>query len=127
MWSLFPFSLYPLSPIYEVAAREKHALEGHLRDWRHRTMDSERAMTHVQEAFLELDDSCAVYRGDNLDMLLDLEPRPRKAFLIRRHRLSKLTLEREITKDDVAAFLAAPLSMVESGEFQHEKESVGVR
>jgi anaerobic magnesium-protoporphyrin IX monomethyl ester cyclase len=127
MWSLFPFCLYPLSPIYEIASRKKYGLEGHLRDWRHRTMDAEQAMTHVREAFMELDDSCAVYRGDNLNMLLDLGPRARKAFLIQRHRLSKLTLDREITKDDVAAFLAGPLSMLKSGAFSIEKESVAVR
>lgn len=122
MWSLFPFCLYPLSPIYEIGARERYGLEGHLRTWRHGTMDSDQAMAHCREAFVELDDSCAVYRGDNLDMLFDLEPRSRKEFLVQRHRLSKLALERVITKDDVQRFLAPPLGRGEGRDKKDRQE-----
>lgn len=101
MWSLFPFSLYPLSPVYEVEERRKYGLSGYLRKWRHDTMDSARAMEHVRQAFFELEDSCPVYRGDNLDMLLDLGAKRRKEFLVQRHRLSKEALKRTLGKEEV--------------------------
>jgi len=93
-WSLFPFCLYPMSPIYERDMRQKYGLTGHLRKWRHAAMDSERAMEHVKEAFMELDNSSPVYRGDNLDMLYSLTPFERKRFLVGRHRISKAAMER---------------------------------
>jgi radical SAM superfamily enzyme YgiQ (UPF0313 family) len=100
-WSLFPFSLYPMSPIYEVKQREKYGLTGYLRDWTHDTMTSDQAMAHVRNAFMALDHSCAVYRGDNLDLLLDLSPGQRKAFLIARHRLSKSALDGPVQREEI--------------------------
>lgn len=99
-WSLFPFSLYPLSPVYEMDQREAYGLTGYLRGWNHRTMDSGRAGEHVREAFLELDNSCPVYRGDNLDILFSLPARQRKRFLVERHRLSKRTLKNGFSRKE---------------------------
>jgi len=110
-WSLFPFSLYPMSPIYEVEERKKYGLTGYLRDWKHSTMDSPRAMEHVRETFLALDNSCPVYRGDNLNILLNLTPHQRKSFLVSRHRLSKLALNRKIEKDEIIACFSKALSI----------------
>ena len=109
-WSLFPFSLYPMSPIYEVEERKKYGLTGYLRDWKHSTMDSTRAMEHVRETFFELDNSCPTYRGDNLNILLNLTPHQRKSFLVSRHRLSKAALNRKIEKDEIIAFFSKALS-----------------
>ncbi|MFH1350452.1 MAG: radical SAM protein [Pseudomonadota bacterium] len=109
-WSLFPFSLYPMSPIFELEERKKYGLSGYLRDWRHNTMDSNRAMEHVRAGFFELDNSCAVYRGDNLDMLFNLTPFQRRSFLINRHRLTKLSLKRPIEKTDVMSSFSEVLS-----------------
>jgi anaerobic magnesium-protoporphyrin IX monomethyl ester cyclase len=109
-WSLFPFSLYPMSPIYEVEERKKYGLTGYLRDWKHSTMDSTRAMEHVRATFIELDNSCPVYRGDNLSILLNLTPHQRKSFLVSRHRLSKLALKRKIEKDEIIACFSKALS-----------------
>lgn len=92
-WSLFPFCLYPMSPIYEPEMRKKYSLTGHLRKWRHASMDSERAMEHVRDAFMELDNSSPVYRGDNLDMLYSLTSLERKKFLVGRHRISRKAME----------------------------------
>ena len=102
-WSLFPFSLYPMSPIFEVEQRKKYGLTGYLRDWKHITMDSKRAMEHVSTTFLELDNSCPVYRGDNLNILLNITPRQRKNFLVSRHRLSKAALNHKIERDEIIA------------------------
>jgi radical SAM superfamily enzyme YgiQ (UPF0313 family) len=100
-WSLFPFSLYPMSPVYEVEERRRYGLSGYLREWSHKTMNSGQAMAHVRAGFLELDRSSPVYRGDNLDMLLSLSPPARKNFAIERHRLSKRALNRDIRAPDV--------------------------
>jgi radical SAM superfamily enzyme YgiQ (UPF0313 family) len=93
-WSLFPFCLYPMSPIYEPEMRNKYKLSGHLRKWRHVSMDSVRAMEHVRDSFMELDNSSPVYRGDNLDMLYSLTAHERKRFLVGRHRISRAAMER---------------------------------
>jgi len=115
-WSLFPFSLYPMSPIYEVEERKKYGLTGYLRDWKHSTMDSTRAMEHVRETFLELDNSCPAYRGDNLNILLNLSPHQRKSFLVSRHRLSKKALDRKIEKDEIIACFSKALSIPSHSE-----------
>ncbi len=100
-WSLFPFCLYPMSPVYEIEMRSKYGLAGHLRNWRHRTMDSERAMNHVREAFMELSNSSPVYRGDNLDMLYSLTPSDRKRFMVGRHKISKLAMDRTLSNAEL--------------------------
>ncbi len=109
-WSLFPFSLYPLSPIYEVEKRRQYGLNGYLRQWRHRSMDSDRAVEHVRAAFLELSNSCPVYRGDNLNALLSLSPRQRKDFLITRHKVSKAAMKGEIGEQDIMRSFTEVLS-----------------
>ena len=70
-WSLFPFILAPLSPIYESDSREKYGLTGYMQNWKHDTMDSEQAKGYVLKAFLELENSDTIYSGDNIDMLFD--------------------------------------------------------
>jgi len=100
-WNLYSFCLAPLSPIYEPETRGKYGLTGYMDEWRHETMDSIRADEHVKEALLELNNSCPIYRGDNLDILLSLTPFQRKNFFINRYRLAKKALNYQIQKDDI--------------------------
>jgi anaerobic magnesium-protoporphyrin IX monomethyl ester cyclase len=102
-WNIYSFCLYPLSPIYEPETREKYGLTGYLDDWIHDTMDSRRAGEHVREALLELDNSCPIYRGDNLDIIQGLTPQQRKSFFINRYRLGKKALTQEVARDDILA------------------------
>ena len=91
-WSMFPFILSPLSPIYEPKARQQFGITGYLHEWRHATMNSDQAKDQVLKTFLEIDTSGPIYRGDNLDLLCDLGPTLRKKFESTRHQLSKLAL-----------------------------------
>ena len=109
-WSLFPFFLAPLSPIYEIEMRKKYGLNGYMRNWKHRTMDSRRAMEQVKKAFLELENSGPIYRQDNLDMLLGLTSYRRKKFVTSRHRLSKLGIEGHLEKRDTVKLFTELLS-----------------
>ena len=74
-------------------------------EWKHRTMDSARAEEHVRRALLEFDNSCPIYRGDNLDIMLNLTPDQRKSFFIGRYRLAKKALRDEIKKDEILSAL----------------------
>lgn len=92
-WSIYPFIVAPLSPIYEFEARKKYGLTGYMDNWSHRTMDAEQAKVHILDAFFELENSGPIYSGDNLDRLLDLSPHHRKAFAKDRHMLSKMNMK----------------------------------
>lgn len=100
-WSIFPFILAPLSPIYENENRKRYGLTGYMQNWKHNTMDSNKAREEVKKAFLELDNSGPIYNGDNLDMLFDLVPSKRKKFVAIRHRLSKLAMNHPLKKQDI--------------------------
>ena len=100
-WSIFPFILVPLAPIYENESRKKYGLTGYMQNWKHNTMDSNKAGEEVKKAFLELDNSGPIYNGDNLDMLFDLVPSKRKRFVTIRHRLSKLAMKHPLKKQDI--------------------------
>lgn len=100
-WSIFPFILAPLAPIYEYESRKKYGLKGYMQNWIHNTMDSNQAMEEVRKTFLELDNSGPIYTGDNLDMLFDLVPSKRKKFVTIRHRLSKLAMKHPLEKQDL--------------------------
>jgi p-methyltransferase len=102
-WSLFPFILAPLSPIYEPAEKEIYGLTGYMLDWKHDTMDSERAMGYVLDAFLQLENSDTIYSGDNIDLLFDLGPKGRKEFVKCRHELAKRGIKGELSEQDVLA------------------------
>lgn len=100
-WSMFPFILAPLSPIYEFEMRNKYGLTGYMQNWKHRTMDFRQAMEHIKKAFLELENSGPIYREDNLEMLLGYTPYQRKKFVASRHRFSKLAMKRHLRKRDI--------------------------
>ena len=100
-WSMFPFILAPLSPIYESEMRKKYGLTGYMQNWKHRTMDSSQAMENVKKAFLELENSGPIYRGENLSILLGHTPYQRKKFVASRHKFSKLAMKRHLEKHDI--------------------------
>ena len=100
-WSIFPFILTPLSPIYEEKMRQKYGLRGYMHRWQHKTMNSDEAKELALKTFFELEDSGPICRDDNLDMLRSLEPYRRKMFESARHRLSKTSLQRQIGEEDI--------------------------
>ena len=110
-WSMFPFILSPMSPIYEPEMRKKYGLTGYMQNWKHRTMDSGRAMEHIRKTFLELEDSGPVSRGDNLDMLFELAPYQRKKLIALRHKFSKLAMTDHLSKDDLILSFGKVLSV----------------
>jgi p-methyltransferase len=102
-WSLFPFILIPLSPIYEPQNRKKFHLTGYMHRWQHQSMNSNEAKDHIVKTFLTLENSGPIYRGDNQDMLRELGPTQRKKFEAVRHKLSKGTLKGRHGELDILA------------------------
>jgi radical SAM superfamily enzyme YgiQ (UPF0313 family) len=106
-WALFPFSLAPLSPVYEPEMRRKYGLTGYMDQWRHRTMASEDVMGHIKRVFGALEHSCPMYRNDNLTMLHDdLLPAERKRLFLARHRLSKQAIKDNISEAEIIEMFA---------------------
>jgi anaerobic magnesium-protoporphyrin IX monomethyl ester cyclase len=123
-WSMFPFILSPMSPIYEPEMREGYGLTGYMQNWKHRTMDSGRAMEHIRKTFLELEDSGPISRGDNLEMLFELTPPKRKRLVALRHKFSKLAMIDHLRKDDILLSFGEALSMhkdVKNSDFEIKK------
>jgi anaerobic magnesium-protoporphyrin IX monomethyl ester cyclase len=100
-WSMFPFILSPMSPIYEFDMREMYGLTGYMQNWKHETMDSTQPLKQIKKAFLELENSGPISRGDNLDMFFSLTPQQRKRFVALRHKLSKLGIKSQLKKHDI--------------------------
>ena len=95
-WSMFPFTLVPLSPIYEPQARKKYGISGYLHNWQHATMNSDQARDELFNTFLEIEHSGPIYRGDNQEILGQLGHTVRKEFEAARHKLSKAALKGEL-------------------------------
>jgi len=100
-WSMFPFILSPMSPIYEFEMRKKYGLTGYMQNWKHDTMDSSQPLEQIKKAFLELENSGPISRGDNLDIFFSLTPHQRKKFIALRHKLSKLGLKSQLKKHHI--------------------------
>jgi len=100
-WSIYPFILAPMSPVFEAGQRALYDLEGYLYKWKHRTMDDARAMEHLTNAFFALSNSGPVYRGDNMRQLLALTPAKRQEFIRERHELSKQAVLGVMTTEQV--------------------------
>jgi radical SAM superfamily enzyme YgiQ (UPF0313 family) len=98
-WSMFPFMLAPLSPIYEREARTKYGLSGYMNKWKHATMNSEQAREQVLKTFLEIENSGPIYRGDNQDIIRGMQPGMRIQFYAMRHKLSKMALTGELSEE----------------------------
>jgi p-methyltransferase len=92
-WSIYPFFVAPLSPIYEPKNRAKYNLKGYMDKWEHSTMISRQAYEHIKNAFLKIENASPIYSGDNIDMLTELSIERRKQFMKVRHDLSKRLLK----------------------------------
>jgi len=88
-WSIYPFLLSPLSPVYEPEMRRKFKLSGYMHKWSHQTMDYREARREALQSFMELQHSGPIYRGDNLAYLQAMPPRRRKEFALARHGLAR--------------------------------------
>ena len=88
-WSLYPFMLAPLSPIFEEDQRQRYGLTGYLSQWSHATMNSEQAQQEVAETILSCEKSGAIYRSDNMALLEKMTTEQKKAFFILRNNLAK--------------------------------------
>ena len=100
-WSIYPFMLTPLSPIYEPEMRRKYDLKGYLTNWSHATMDFQQAKKLAVRAFLEMEKSGPIYREDNLEILKKMPEQTRKLFFNARHRLSKKALRNPVEPADI--------------------------
>jgi p-methyltransferase len=100
-WSMFPFTLIPLSPVYETGARQKFGMTGYLHKWQHATMNSDQARVQLFRTFLEIEDSGPIYRGDNQEILRGLGPSGRKKFEATRHKLSKKALAGDLEQEAI--------------------------
>jgi p-methyltransferase len=109
-WSVFPFLLSPLSPVYEPAMRARYGLSGYLDQWQHRTMNSEEAKEQLLKTFFELDNSGPIYRGDNLDMFRRIGPLTSRRFAALRHRLKKASMQGTLGPNDVYRAFAGLLA-----------------
>ena len=98
-WSMFPFTLIPLSPVYETETRKKYGITGYLHKWQHATMNSNQAREQLFKTFLEMEDSGPIYRGDNQEILRRLGSSGRKKFEATRHKLSKKKLAGDLEKE----------------------------
>jgi p-methyltransferase len=108
-WSLFSFGVLPLSPIYPESQRTESNLRGYFLKWRHDSMDAATARSIIDKAYHEIDRTSPAYTGDNLDLLYGLPPNKRREFLLTRHRLSKLALEKELISEDLVSAFSACL------------------
>jgi p-methyltransferase len=100
-WSMFPFTLIPLSPIYEPGARQKYGISGYLHEWQHATMNSDQARDQLFRTFLAIENSGPIYRGDNQEIFRRLGPSVRKKFEATRHKLSKMALTGNLEKESI--------------------------
>jgi anaerobic magnesium-protoporphyrin IX monomethyl ester cyclase len=100
-WSIYPFMLVPLSPVYETEMRKKYKLTGYMNDWKHETMDSQQVRNNIKKIFLEIEKSGPIYRGDNLEILSQLTSEQRKQFIVKRHELSHLAVRSELKTLDI--------------------------
>lgn len=99
-FTMFPFIIAPLSPISEPKNALKFGLKGAMYQWEHNTMTFKEALAYATKAFFELETSGIIYHGDNLDMLLGLDPQKRKRFIATRHKLAKAAAKGLITEAD---------------------------
>jgi anaerobic magnesium-protoporphyrin IX monomethyl ester cyclase len=100
-WSMFPFTLIPLSPVYEPGARKKYGITGYLHKWQHATMNSDQARDQLFRTFSAIEKSGPIYRGDNQEIFRRLGSSVRKKFETTRHKLSKMALSGKLEKENI--------------------------
>jgi anaerobic magnesium-protoporphyrin IX monomethyl ester cyclase len=100
-WSLYPFMLAPLSPIFEEDQRNRYNLTGALTHWSHATMNSEQAQQEVIKTILTTERSGAIYRSDNMLLLDAMTSKQKKAFFNLRNILSKKSMAGELCSTEI--------------------------
>jgi len=100
-WSLYPFMLAPLSPIFEEDQRNRYSLTGALTHWSHATMNSEQAQQEVIKTILTIERSGAIYRSDNMLLLDAMTSKQKKAFFNLRNILSKKSMVGELCSTEI--------------------------
>ncbi len=100
-WSIYPFLLTPLAPVYEPQMRKKYGLTGYLKNWHHSTMSYDNAKQLALKAFFELENSGQIYRGDNLNILRDLPYQKQKDFHKTRQLLSKKSIQGNLSPEEI--------------------------
>jgi hypothetical protein len=104
-WSFYPFTLLPLSPIFEEEQRQCFGITGCLAQWSHATMNAKQAQQEMQKTIISLARSGVIYRSDNLALLDTLSTEQKKAFYAVRNNLSKLAIAGKLkTSEIVRAF-----------------------
>ena len=101
-WSLYPFMLAPLSPIFEEDQRKLYGLTGTLAHWFHATMNSEQAQQEVVKTILTTERSSAIYRSDNMPLLNTMSSTQKKAFFTARNIMLKKAMLRELHSNEIA-------------------------
>jgi radical SAM superfamily enzyme YgiQ (UPF0313 family) len=114
-WSIYPFMLFPLSPIYDADQRTRYGLDGYMQEWEHETMASREARQLTLEAFHRIETSGPIYSGDNMDMLLAMSPRQRKEFVQTRHALARRMFESPFDRHLVFGEFARILDQAPAG------------
>ena len=100
-WSLYPFLLVPLSPIFEEEQRQRYGLNGSLSKWSHSTMNTKQAMQEVVKTILACERSGAIYRSDNLSLLEIMTNKQKKLFYAARHELSKKAMMEKLHSTEI--------------------------
>ena len=80
-------------------------------------MDAKEARRALLKAFVTLDKSGPIYRGDNLDLLRALPPDRAKAFVATRHALEKQALKQPV---DSATIIKAFTNIFGEGEVSRD-------
>ena len=100
-WSLYPYLLVPLSPIFEEEQRRRYGLNGSLSNWSHSTMNTEQARQEVAKTILSCERSGAIYRSDNLSLLDAMTNEQKKLFYTVRNVLSKKAMVEKLHSSEI--------------------------
>ncbi len=100
-WSLYPYLLAPLSPIFEEEQRRRYGLNGSLFNWSHSTMNTEQAKQEVFKTILSCKRSGAIYRSDNLSLLDVMTHDQKRLFYAVRNELSKKAMVEKLQSSEI--------------------------
>jgi len=100
-WSLYPYLLAPLSPIFEEEQRRQYGLSGSIFNWSHSTMNTEQAKQEVVKTIQSCERSGPIYRSDNLSFLESMTNEQKKSFYAVRNELSKKAMEKKLQSSEI--------------------------
>ncbi len=100
-WSLYPYLLVPLSPIFEEEQRRRYGLNGALSSWSHSTMNYKQAVQEVVKTILSCERSGPIYRSDNLSLLETMTNEKKRLFYAVRNELSKKAMVEKLQSSEI--------------------------